>query len=432
MKFVATALALNLLVANAFVVQTSRNAMQPLHADYMNRSPNQGGTAVQQRGMQQNNNQRDMQQNNNQRGMQQNYNQRGTQQNNNQRGMQGNNMQGNNMQGNNMQRNNMQGNNMQRNNMQGNNMQQNNNQRNNNQRNNNQRNNNQRNMQQNNNQRAMQPNTRTPALDEKYSPVNGAYPTVQSTANTPFRPPRYDDRSTMHSGTRSTQDIFYDITPVEVQGGSLKTCAFADNVGRATVLLKTTGRPLNANVELWQGPDNTPQKMSVYLEDGDLRPFRATIETNGSANAVAIRNTAKMEFPLTAGIECDMSQSVAPSEMLLANTKFRTVQGGAVYTTPFPPAVQSVQIAIRTDGRPLTARVELLQGPNNNKQVMEVYTEDGSVRPFYVIVDTPGAGNVVRIVNTATVEFPLTAATEAYIIDESMVGQDMHEGMSWS
>lgn len=236
-----------------------------------------------------------------------------------------------------------------------------------------------------------------------------------------------------YNAPKTTSEIFDDITPVTVQGGSLRTCSFDEGVDRVSVYLKTEGRPLNANVELWQGPDNAPQKMSVYLEDGELRPFRATVESPGSSNAIAIRNTGQMEFPLTAGLECDMTGSdVGPAQILLSNSDYRTVQGGAVYTTPFPPSVQSVQVTLKSDGRPLNARVELLQGPNNNKQVMEIYTEDGQERPFYAVIDTPGSGNVVRICNTATVEFPLTAAVEPYIVDETAIGESTAGGMTWS
>lgn len=235
-----------------------------------------------------------------------------------------------------------------------------------------------------------------------------------------------------YNAPKTTKDIFQDVSTVTVQGGSLRTCSFEEGVDRVTVFLKTEGRPLNANVELWQGPDNAPQKMSVYLEDGSLRPFRATVESPGSSNAIAIRNTGQMEFPLTAGLECDMSGDLGPAQVLLANSDYRTVQGGAVYTTPFPPSVQSVQVTLKSDGRPLNARVELLQGPNNNKQVMEIYTEDGQERPFYAVIDTPGSGNVVRIVNTATVEFPLTAAVEPYLVDENIVEESSSGGMTWS
>jgi len=258
--------------------------------------------------------------------------------------------------------------------------------------------------------------------------INAPAPPIRtsSSAPAPYAPKFGNEKKT-------SKEAFDEVTPVTVQGGSLRTCSFDEGVERVSVFLKTEGRPLNANVELWQGPDNAPQKMSVYLEDGSLRPFRATVESPGSSNAIAIRNTGQMEFPLTAGLNCDMSNDVGPSELLLETSEYRTVQGGAVYTTPFPPAVQSVQIALKSDGRPLNARVELLQGPNNNKQVMEIYTEDGKERPFFVIVDTPGSGNVVRIVNTATVEFPLTAAVEPYLIDDTFVQEtSVSGGMTWS
>jgi len=267
------------------------------------------------------------------------------------------------------------------------------------------------------------PNSQAATTSATY--VNGS--TIQEQGVSPMV--KYEDE-----GPKTTLELFEGVTPVKVQGGSLKTCSFNEDVQRVAVYLKTEGRPLNANVELWQGPDNSPQKMSVYLEDGSLRPFNCVLESPGASNSVSIRNTAEMEFPLVAGLDVELdSESVSPSKILAQSAKPRTVQGGAVYTTPFAPAVKSIQVLLETDGRPLNARIELLQGPNNSKQVMEVYTEDGSARPFFVIIDTPGSGNVIRIVNSATIEFPLTATVEPYITDENIyVDSSEPGGMLWS
>ena len=179
-----------------------------------------------------------------------------------------------------------------------------------------------------------------------------------------------------------------------VQGGSLKTWSFrSPAVERVKVELNTEGRPLNADVELWNGPDNTPHRMRVYIEDGSLRPFRAFLETPRGPNTIAIRNTSQMEFPLSANVMADNGFV----DTLEADTPPMTIQGGALRTYSFDPSVDSVQILLKTDGRPLNSRIELLQGPNNNKQVVEVYTEDGMDRPFFMVVESPGSGNVVLV-----------------------------------
>lgn len=119
-------------------------------------------------------------------------------------------------------------------------------------------------------------------------------------------------------------------------------------------------------------------------------------------------------------------------ENLFETAPYKTVQGGTVYTLPFPTNVQSVYVAIKTEGTPLHARVELLQGPSNKRQTMEVYTEDGLERPFDCILQSRGNGNVIRIVNTATIEYPIYAAVEPYEINDNTAGGGGEPLMRWN
>jgi len=220
--------------------------------------------------------------------------------------------------------------------------------------------------------------------------------------------------------TRATElksTVSGDIDGVLVQGGSLRTWSYRSPlVEQVQVVLSTEGRPLDADIELWHGPDNTPCKMRVYVEDGQVRPFSAVIDTPRGPNTVAIRNIGQIEFPLMAEVFAENVEQLSAECAAAA----MTIQGGALRTEAFDPLVDSVQVFLKTDGRPLNARIELLQGPNNNKQVIELYTEDGLDRPFFATLETPGSGNVVRIVNTAPVEFPMTASVVPHTINEAM------------
>lgn len=200
-----------------------------------------------------------------------------------------------------------------------------------------------------------------------------------------------------------------------VQGGSLRTWSFrSPAVEQAQVILSSEGRPLDADVELWQGPGNTVSKIRVYAEDGWLRPFTATLCTPRFPSTIAIRNVGQSVFPFTADVVPGGDDH--PTAECLSSCI--PVQGGALRTFPFDPTVGSVQVLLMTDGRPLNARIELLQGPNNMKQIVELYAEDGRDRPFFSVIETPGPGNVVRIVNTAPMEFPMYAAVVPYSMSQ--------------
>jgi hypothetical protein len=224
------------------------------------------------------------------------------------------------------------------------------------------------------------------------------------------------------------ENIWDTVTAVKVQGGnSLRTWS-TPTAQRVQVYMKSEGRPMSANIELWQGPDNTPQTMGIYIEDGNLRPFCAQIETPRGPNSVAVYNTGQLEFPFEVAVDTDMGTSpsaglAAIKENLHEASTSKRIQGGALKTYPFAPGVASVQILLTTDGRPLTSRIELLQGPNNQKQVMDVYTEDGLERPFFVMIETPGSGNVVRILNMNPMEYPMNAHVEPYLVEEGFEGQ---------
>jgi len=240
----------------------------------------------------------------------------------------------------------------------------------------------------------------------------------------------YDAQRPAVSAPPGTAHVSGSVVPTKTQqsilvqgGGTLRTWSYrSPAVERVQVILSTEGRPLEADVELYNGPDNTPCKMRVMVENGQLRPFCAVIETPRYPNTVAIRNVGPSVFPFAATLVADTPTAPVDGPTAECIASVETIQGGALRTYPFHPAVESVQVFLRSDGRPLNARIELLQGPNNIKQSIELYSEDGLERPCFFILETPGPGHVVRINNNAPMAFPMSVGVVPLAINYEMPG----------
>jgi hypothetical protein len=127
-----------------------------------------------------------------------------------------------------------------------------------------------------------------------------------------------------------------------VQGGSLRTWSYrSPAIDEVQVEISTEGRPLDADIELWHGPDNTPIHMRVYVENGAMRPFKAVIATPRGPNTIALRNIGQMEFPFA--VRVDHQQVERPSNECFNSAT--TIQGGALRTYAFETQVDSVQVS---------------------------------------------------------------------------------------
>lgn len=217
-----------------------------------------------------------------------------------------------------------------------------------------------------------------------------------------------------------------------VQGGALRTWSLEiPYIDHVQVLLKNEGTPMHATVDLWHGPDNAPVKMAIYSDDGSAHPFSCILATPGdNSHSIGIKNKGPMEYPCGAVVIADMDEVDAfhyeesGLSSLIYNLQeygdLRKIQGDSSSESyVFPPSTESVQVLIQTDGRPCHARLELTQGPNDIKQVVEMYMEDGEERPFFAVLETPGVTNTIRIVNVGAMSFPIIAAVEPYVVDDA-------------
>lgn len=211
-------------------------------------------------------------------------------------------------------------------------------------------------------------------------------------------------------------------------GGTVKTYKMPPWAERCQMLFRTTGRPIKAKAELWLGPRRTTHQLHMNVENGDVTPIQATLKFKKASQVLKITTTGSVEFPVLAGV---FVPPPGRAEELRLNTERiwktctkaekKVIQGGIVQDDgkPGPGAyrywnipehVKSVQIlawSIDTGKKSFKADIEVLQGPNTNKQQYFLQCGGGS-QPYHGVFQTPGDACIIGIRNKKFLEDGLT------------------------
>jgi len=192
-----------------------------------------------------------------------------------------------------------------------------------------------------------------------------------------------------------------------VEGKTRKTWKFNDlSKDRVQLALNSEGRPVQADMQLWIGPDWTPSTVKAYSEDGKLRPIQALVGTRNKSATIEIRNEGEMEFPFNAAVNYAQGEMAELPQMLPDTIEGERLEGSEIKSFILDPGCQQAEVVIKTEGKQLNTRIEILNAPNNPKQTFEAFTNNGELNSLIVCFNTPDAGNTIRVVNLAPLEFP--------------------------
>ena len=99
-----------------------------------------------------------------------------------------------------------------------------------------------------------------------------------------------------------------------------------------------------------------------------------------------------------------------PRQQQAASAAPIALQGGALRTWSFRSGnVEQVQVVLSSEGRPLDGDIELWHGPDNVPVHIKTYSDDGRLRPFSTVIETPRGPSTVAIRNVGNMEFPIAA-----------------------
>lgn len=208
-----------------------------------------------------------------------------------------------------------------------------------------------------------------------------------------------------------------DLPMVKIEGGkSLRTYKMPQGCDRCQVMLKTNGRPMKALIEIWCGPIRRTHMLDIDLQDGRKTPVRELVKfkNTDSAGPMVLRIGTKesFEFPVFAGVQPltpEQSEEFNKNTELVWMTRgIKTYSQGAktIRRIPIPGAVDKIQLVVWAKDvgkKSFRAKIEILQGPNNVKQLYTLQCGGGS-QPYHAIFETPGPGWALRLTNLKNLE----------------------------
>jgi len=214
-----------------------------------------------------------------------------------------------------------------------------------------------------------------------------------------------------HAGvTSKTADwTFNQISPiVRIEGNTRHTFSFQDESREVVqvALRSPNSRPVDADIELWIGPDWTPLKIQCHTEDGAKLPIQSLVGTRNKLSNVEIRNVGVYNFPIDATCAYAINPLAEERETIQSDVDGVYCEGGSIKMWPITTNVDQVEVLITTQGKMLNCMIEFLNGPNNVKVKYQIFTNNGELNSLFLVFDTPGVGNSLRIRNLAPVEFP--------------------------
>jgi len=200
---------------------------------------------------------------------------------------------------------------------------------------------------------------------------------------------------------------------IRIEGGStLKTFKMPAHAERVQYILTSpNGRPIKGRVELWIGPIRCVHELIYDCMNGLSYPLKACLQFKKLQPVLKVATDSTFEFPIEVGVfvpspEESKAIGETTTDMFYTAPMKEAVQGGstiddkggAVRTFHIDPAWDKVQIMVWSKDvgkKSFKTNIEVLQGPNNQKQHLNLRC-GGSTQPWHGVIDTPGSGWMIR------------------------------------